>query len=58
MQDDPKNPYVKMKPVMIDFFKLYDHLESKMFDYYREKNPSGKYLYTPAPVLSKIISYS
>ncbi len=43
MQDDPKNPYVKMKPVMIDFFKLYDHLESKMFDYYREKNPSGKY---------------
>lgn len=43
MQDDPKNPYVKMKPVMIDFFKLYDHLEYKMYDYYREKNPSGKY---------------
>ena len=28
---------------MIDIFKLYDYLETKMFDFYREKNPSGKY---------------
>lgn len=42
-QDDPENPYVKMKPIMIDIFKLYDFLESKMFDFYRAKNPSGKY---------------
>lgn len=43
LQDSPENPYVKMKPIMIDIFKLYDHLESKMFDYYRAKNPAGKY---------------
>lgn len=43
LQDSPPNPYVKMKPVMVEIFKLYDFLESKMFDYYRAKNPSGKY---------------
>lgn len=43
LQDGPENPYVKMKPVMVDIFKLYDFLESKMFDYYRAKNPAGKY---------------
>lgn len=43
VQDGPENPYVKMKPVMVDIFKLYDFLESKMYDYYREKNPSGRY---------------
>ena len=43
VQDGPENPYVKMKPVMVEIFKLYDYLESKMFDYYRAKNPSGKY---------------
>ena len=43
LQDSPENPYVKMMPIMIDIFKLYDHLESKMFDYYRAKNPAGKY---------------
>ena len=36
--DDPHNPYVKMKPVMVEIFKLYDYLETKMFDYYRAKN--------------------
>lgn len=41
--DSPENPYVKMKPVMVEIFRLYDYLESKMFDYYRVKNPSGKY---------------
>lgn len=43
LQDNPENPYVKMKPIMIDIFKLYDFLERKMFDFYRVKNPSGKY---------------
>ena len=43
LEDNPSNPYVKMKPIMIDIFKLYDYLETKMYDYYREKNPSGKY---------------
>jgi len=43
LHDSPENPYVKMKPVMIEIFKLYDFLESRMFDYYRAKNPSGKY---------------
>lgn len=43
VKDDPENPYVKMKPIMVDIFKLYDFLESKMFDYYRAKNPAGKY---------------
>jgi len=42
-QGGPENPYVKMKPVMVEIFKLYDFLETKMFDYYRAKNPSGKY---------------
>ena len=41
--DDPANPYVKMKPVMVDIFKLYDYLECKMPEYYRAKNPTGKY---------------
>ena len=41
--DDPANPYVKMKPVMVDIFRLYDYLETKMQDYYRAKNPAGKY---------------
>lgn len=41
--DTPENPYVKMKPIMVEIFKLYDYLESEMYDYYRAKNPSGKY---------------
>lgn len=41
--DSAENPFVKMKPRMIEIFKLYDFLEQHMCDYYREKNPSGKY---------------
>lgn len=41
--DKPENPYVKMKPIMLDFFKLYDRLEVRIGDYYRQKVPSGKY---------------
>ena len=43
LQNSPENPYVKMRPVMVEIFKLYDFLETKMYDYYRAKNPSGKY---------------
>ncbi len=42
-EDSPENPFVKMKPIMIDIFKLYDYLETQMYSYYREKNPSGRY---------------
>lgn len=38
-----KNPYVKMIPLMVDFFKLYDEIESNMNLFYKQKNPSGRY---------------
>lgn len=38
-----ENPFVKMKPIMIQIFKLYDRLERNMADYYSQKNPGGKY---------------
>ena len=41
--DDSQNPYVKMKPIMIQIFKLYDKLERSIGDYYRAKTPNGKY---------------
>ncbi len=37
------NPFVKMKPIMVQIFKLYDRLERNMNDYYTQKNPGGKY---------------
>ena len=43
MEDAPQNPYVKMKPIMIDIFKLYDRLERKIWDYYKQGTPGGKY---------------
>lgn len=41
--DNPENPHVKMKPIMVDIFKLYDYVEAKLPEYYRVKNPNGKY---------------
>jgi hypothetical protein len=41
--EDVRNPYVKMKPIMRDIFKLYDHIEINMGKYYKEKYPAGKY---------------
>lgn len=41
--DSLQNPYVKMKPIMIDIFKLYDEIESKMNIFYKKKNPNGRY---------------
>ena len=32
-----------MKPIMVDIFKLYDYVEAKLPEYYRAKNPNGKY---------------
>lgn len=37
------NPYVKMKPIMVDIFKLYDQIECKMGYFYKKKNSNGRY---------------
>lgn len=37
------NPYVKMKPIMADIFKLYNEIEKNMNSFYRQKNPNGRY---------------
>lgn len=37
------NPYVKMVPIMKDIFRLYDVIETNMSNYYRQKNPNGRY---------------
>ncbi|WP_409967542.1 AIPR family protein [Bengtsoniella intestinalis] len=37
------NPYVKMVNIMPDIFKLYNTIELKMGDFYKQKNPSGRY---------------
>lgn len=41
--DRPDNPFVKLQPIMKDIFTLYDRLECKIGDYYREKTPKGRY---------------
>lgn len=38
-----KNPYVKMKPIMVDIFKLYNEIEKNMNSLYRQKNPNGRF---------------
>jgi hypothetical protein len=42
-ENSEHNPFVKMKPVMLDIFKLYNKLETKIGDYYKEANPSGRF---------------
>ena len=37
------NPYYKMKSIMVDIFKLYDTLEVKIGEYYKQKNPGGRF---------------
>lgn len=37
------NPYYKMKNIMVDIFKLYDMLEIEIGNFYKQKNPSGRY---------------
>ncbi|WP_370768379.1 AIPR family protein [Ruminococcus sp.] len=38
-----KNPYYRLKNIMTDLFKLYDMIETKMVDYYKQKYTSGRY---------------
>lgn len=37
------NPYVKMKPIMLDIFKLYDKIETNMNYFYKNKVSNGRY---------------
>lgn len=37
-----KNPYVKMVPIMVDIFKLYDEIERRMPEFYKGTNPGTK----------------
>jgi len=48
-----ENPYVKMKPVMADIFKLYDQIEINMSAFYRAKNPGGRYGATKGVIVPK-----
>ena len=41
--DTKDNPYVKMKGVMVDIFKLYDHLEKNMRKYYSNGISNKRY---------------
>ena len=38
-----ENPYVKMTSIMPDIFRLYDAVEVGMNQFYRRKNPNGRY---------------
>ena len=48
-----QNPYVKMKKIMPDIFKLYDKIETNMNNYYRIKNPNGRYGATKGVLVPK-----
>jgi len=48
-----ENPYVKMKPVMADIFKLYDQIEINMSKFYRAKSPGGRYGATKGVIVPK-----
>lgn len=51
--DESDNPYCKMLPILVDFFKLYDKLESNIDSYYRKKVPLGKYGATSGVTVAK-----
>ena len=36
------NPYVKMTPIMVDIFRLYDEIEVRMPEFYKGTNPGTK----------------
>lgn len=48
-----QNPYVKMKNIMPDIFRLYDTIEQSMNTFYRAKNPGGRYGATKGVVIPK-----
>lgn len=41
--ESKENPYVKMTGIMSDIFRLYDAIEVGMNQFYRQKNPNGRY---------------
>lgn len=41
--ESEENPYVKMSSIMPDIFHLYDAIEVGMNNFYRQKNPGGRY---------------
>lgn len=47
------NPYMKMREIMPDIFKLYDAIENNMSAFYRAKNPSGRYGSTKGVIIPK-----
>ena len=50
---EKENPYIKMKNIMVDIFKLYDHLEMNMANYYKKATGNGKYGSTKGVVTAK-----
>lgn len=48
-----ENPYVKMTPIMVDIFRLYDLIETGMNGFYRTKNPNGRYGATKGVLVPK-----
>lgn len=48
-----QNPYHKMENILIDIFKLYDHLEVNMSNYYKQATGNGKYGSTKGVVTAK-----
>lgn len=42
-ENPDQNPYVKMKAIMPDIFRLYDAIEVGMNGFYIQKNPGGRY---------------
>ncbi len=53
MGETAQNPYIKMKSIMVDIFKLYNKIEVNMNNFYREKNPSGRYGATKGVITPK-----
>lgn len=51
--DSKENPYVKMKPIMVNIFKLYDEIEKNMNQFYKKKNSSGRYGSVKGTITSK-----
>lgn len=52
-----ENPYVAMKPIMIDIFKLYDEIECKMCSFYKKKNANGRYGSVKGTIIPKNNAY-
>ena len=52
--DTVQNPYVKMAPIMIKIFELYDAIEKNIPNYYKKKNSGGRYGALKGVTTSKI----